>query len=236
MKKKTLIILVVSVLIIAGLTIFGAVKFNSFMERETTKGIKVTGAVSSVTHETQQDSRGSTKVSTIAYITFTAADGQNYKFKSNYTTSSMQKGDTFIVYYDPQNPSDTAHVYIKGFGFTFILILLVALVIYVGVPVGIVVGVIIFYKKHKVDDLRSKWTPVKAAVTVIYNGRGELNNYQALEDYLFVEAVDESGRVYKTGYKPGIHKIKENDVVTVYVNPSDPSKYFIDVLPIINTL
>ena len=223
MKKNSRGILLFSVLIVAGLIIFGAVKFHFWMEKEMTKGTKAIGVVSSVTKENDRDSDGETITKTIAYITFTAADGQQYKFKSNYTTSSMHVGETHDVYYNPQDPSGTASVHIKGFAIMLLLMLLLSLFIF-ALPVGIIVAVVIFYKKNNVNALRSKWTPVKATVTKISAGEGKLS------EYAIAEAADEYGQVYQTAYDPAENNIKENDIVSVYINPDNPSKYFIDII------
>lgn len=156
-------------------------------------------------------------------------DGERYGGKLDTYTSSMREGGTTTVYYDPQNPHD-----FRGSGTGFIGI------VFSGMGgLFFVIGIVMIVNKVKSSAnaktlkatgtlLHAKINDVTLNTAYAVNGRNPYRLTASAEDPSTGKTlVFESGNVWFN-----VKAIVDNntvETVDVYLDPTNPKKYFVDV-------
>ncbi len=223
--------LLVLLLIGAVITGFGVVIYNS--ARINPNWTKVDGKVVSV--NTDSSGSGNTYSPVVSY----QANGQTYKVASSSSTSSYpQIGSTKQVAYDPAAPAD-AKVVSSGFISAFILVLL-------GIGVFLILLAPVLFvrslrRSKDISKLKGSGQKVAGVITDIQSVSNGGNN-QGSKYRIVVSATGLSGTVqnYTSDWVTGIGGLamtdyRQNPVpIDIYINPTNPDDYYVDISEIPN--
>ncbi|MBQ7981299.1 MAG: DUF3592 domain-containing protein [Oscillospiraceae bacterium] len=168
-------------------------------------------------------SNGKTKTRHNVYIKY-EVDGKTYNRELNYYTSSMYEGKEIEVMYNPDNPADAR----AEDSFASIILVFMGL-IFGGIGGGLFfTNVIAGGKRRKLmangERVTGTITDIITVTNVRINGRHPYKAECEVVDYL-------TGEKYLYSSKQVINDISYmiGSTVDVYVDPSDKSKYYVDL-------
>lgn len=152
-------------------------------------------------------------------------DGVKYNnVRYNEYNSSMYEGKTIQIYYNPENPGQIASI--NG---NLIACIMLAIM---GIAFSLV-GSIIPMKKMKETARRKKLkqtgNPVKCFVTEIKVDRSIKVNGRHVNRILYCSPLNDNTKVYKSASFRFENNVSNGELLTVYVNPKMPEKYYVDL-------
>ncbi len=153
------------------------------------------------------------------------ANGSTYKAELDGGNASMDIGETIKVYYDPDNPRDVRSS--KNGGAQGLAMVLSLVFVAVGVGVGIVPAV----KSSKRKKLKETGEQASAMIVNVSLDRSVRINkrhpYKA--ECEFTDPV--TGERYLYSSEPYMDDIRhlQGQLVTVYYDPNDRSRYYVDL-------
>lgn len=184
--------------------------------------LQTTGTITEITVDYIRKTDGKTKKEYDVYIEYTV-DGIVYNDRLSYYDSSMHKGQSITLYYNPEDPSDV----IGEKTGTGVFILVSCFFIILGI-VFIIPSVLSGNKKKKLmesgEKVRGIITNVYVDNNISYNGR---HPYRAE-----CEVTDAfTGEVYLYSSERVMNDITHlmGSPVDVYYDPNNKKKYYIDL-------
>ncbi len=152
-------------------------------------------------------------------------DGVTYNQELNGGSSGMREGQTLVVYYNPENPRDVRKSKSAGMlGFAMVLSL-------VFVAAGVGIGVVPAVKSSKRKKLRVTGEQATGLITSVIIDRSIRINkrhpYKAQCEV--IDPLTEEKYLYSSeSYMEDIRHL-QGQQVTVYYDPDDRSKYYVDL-------
>ena len=220
------------VFVIAGLLflvifIFIVVENNNFMETA-----KETTAVVTEVRKERVRRNGKYRTDYDVYVYY-EVDGVAYNQEINGGNASMKKGQKLVVYYNPENPRDVRSgggSGIKYFGVVFSLAFTV---------IGVLVGIVPAVKANKLKKLKETGNQTTAMITdIVIDKSIRINkrypNKAICEE---VDPVTNEKYLYSSDGVMGDISYLQGQLVTVYYDPYDKSRYYVDLESVdMNTL
>ena len=157
-------------------------------------------------------------------VDFQTRDGRTIEFRSNVSSNppSHHEGESVGVLYDPANPQ---HASLDSFETLHIGSFVLSLL---GVIFGLIGGIWLYINARgeaKEADLRARGRRVEAKVTQIeYRTNYTVNNQHPYR--IIAQAGDNVYKSKNIWFDPTA-QVKET--VTVFVDPNDPSRHFVDL-------
>lgn len=212
------------IFIIAGLIFFFVcvglvIDTNKFAEtaQETT-------AVITDVQKTRVRRNGKYRTDYDIYVQY-EVDGVTYNEELNGGSSVMREGQTLIVYYNPENPRDvrsSKSAGMQSFAMIFSLVF---------VAVGAAVGVVPAVKSSKRKKLKETGEQGTAMITSVVLDRSVRINkrhpYKAQCE--FTDPVTGEKYLYSSEGVMSDISYLQGQLVTVYYDPADRSKYYVDL-------
>lgn len=185
----------------------------------------VSGTITHVSQST--DSEGDTTYRpTVAYN----VDGQTYTASPSYSSSQhYTTGDTQTVHYDPSNPSEGV-IRTNGMGFFIYIFPIVGVLVIIFGVFGFIRNI---RRSGQINHLKSSGTKVQGVVTAVGGSNSSNNNSVQIT----VSATGPNGQVHHyqsdsvNGFGVvGLAEYQTKPVaIDVYIDPIDPSKYYVDL-------
>lgn len=188
-----------------------------------------TGVISEIEHTSKKTgSKRKVKHSYTVYVDYVADTESYHDVILGYHSSSMREGDSIVLYYDPENPTDIhvhqEHVFsiIATGGFAFV---------FFGIS-GIFF--VLFMLNFRLAKLKETGIPIPCIIKEIaVNENYKLNGRPA--NYLICENTDPSLSPCIT-FQSGSSFAKDlatkhpiGSTITVYIDPTNAKRYYIEI-------
>ncbi len=212
------------IFIIMGLIFFFVCLFITIDTKKFAETAQETTALITDVEKTRVRRNGKYRTDYDVYVQYTV-DGNTYNEELNGSSSLMSEGERITVYYDPANPRDvrkSKSAGVQGFAMIFSLVFVV---------VGVAVGVVPAVKLSKRKKLKETGEQVTGIITDIILDRSVRINkrhpYKAQCEV--VDPVTNEKYLYSSeGVMSDIRHL-QGQLVTVYYDPADRSKYYVDL-------
>lgn len=226
MKKssmKTGILILKLTFIVLGLVMTAGAIIVGLYNKKFFRNAEQTTAVITDIESTRNRRNGVTEYNHTVYVSYEADGVQYNKVWLGYYNSGMYEGKTIKIYYNKDNPGK-----IKTKGSSMVISIILGVIGGVCLLVGIILVIVFMPRNKKVKEYGIRYEADILNITmnrnVRVNGRHPyIVDCQVVDAFTGVTSLYRSKNIYEDIDVYGIVK------VPVYVDPKNPSKYYVDI-------
>lgn len=226
MKKssmKTGILILKLIFIVIGLAMTVGAIIVGLHSKKFFRNAEQTTAVITDIESTRNRRNGVTEYNHTVYVTYEVDGVQYNKVRLGYYNSGMYEGKTIKVYYNKDNPGK-----IKTKGSSMVISVILGVVGGVFLLVGIILVIVFMPRNKKIKQYGNRYEADIINITVNRNVRVNgrhpyIVDCQVADAFTGVTSLYRSKNIYEDINVYGIVK------VPVYVDPKNPSKYYVDI-------
>lgn len=220
---KTGILILKLIFIVIGLAMTAGAIIVGLHNKKFFRNAEQTTAVITDIESTRNRRNGVTEYNHTVYVTYEVDGVQYNKVRLGYYNSGMYEGKTIKVYYNKDNPGK-----IKTKGSSMVISVILSVVGGVFLLVGIILVIVFMPRNKKIKQYGNRYEADIINITVNRNVRVNgrhpyIVDCQVADAFTGVTSLYRSKNIYEDINVYGIVK------VPVYVDPKNPSKYYVDI-------
>lgn len=220
---KTGILILKLIFIVIGMAMTAGAIIVGLHNKKFFRNAEQTTAVITDIESTRNRRNGVTEYNHTVYVTYEVDGVQYNKVRLGYYNSGMYEGKTIKVYYNKDNPGK-----IKTKGSSMVISVILGVVGGVFLLVGIILVIVFMPRNKKIKQYGNRYEADIINITVNRNVRVNgrhpyIVDCQVADAFTGVTSLYRSKNIYEDINVYGIVK------VPVYVDPKNPSKYYVDI-------